>query len=464
MDALVTSTFLQLNQPPTPSATSTETWPPPTPTIFPVVTPSGGPGEYRLKKWSEQAALKLVTVVEAFAQDVHSAPMDWHLQRAAFIGAQPLVELAAREALLRFPDTSDRERTEWRILLSDAILQGKRELPDARILTLLQTGLNNGRYNLSNLDQVLNSHGFEIWKSLSAPNLFGDGQVVPVILVSTIQERRGDGIIIAMRQSADGFYSLVKVGSYWMFGWGGYRDVFLEELTGDGIPEIIALPHAHSGSMCHPYMNIWQWREDHFADLAPGGYAIPLSFAHDCRATWRIGPLDDSGLPTIETIDHVGGFDVALTVTRTLRWNGVSYQVSQVLTSPQPEELTDNFLKEMVEKWMDEPFRAVPASNELTVNPSITASSIDKAVIRAESLLFTENRPMQAIFLLNAVTTEPVQDYERFSRPRCHYLLGLAYELVGDSQNAVNAYWQLWHDYPDSPYVLLARAKLALEP
>jgi hypothetical protein len=40
------------------------------------------------------------------------------------------------------------------------------------------------------------------------------------------------------------------------------------------------------------------------------------------------------------------------------------------------------------------------------------------------------------------------------------YTLGLTYELSGDENGAVQAYWQLWHDYPESPYTLVARYKL----
>jgi hypothetical protein len=45
-------------------------------------------------------------------------------------------------------------------------------------------------------------------------------------------------------------------------------------------------------------------------------------------------------------------------------------------------------------------------------------------------------------------------------RSRYHYLLALAYELTGDETAAVQTYWQLWHDFPHSPYALMARAKL----
>ena len=39
-------------------------------------------------------------------------------------------------------------------------------------------------------------------------------------------------------------------------------------------------------------------------------------------------------------------------------------------------------------------------------------------------------------------------------------IIGLSYELSGDQQKAAQIYWEIWHDFPDSHYALLARYKL----
>ncbi len=44
--------------------------------------------------------------------------------------------------------------------------------------------------------------------------------------------------------------------------------------------------------------------------------------------------------------------------------------------------------------------------------------------------------------------------------PYTYYLAGLSYELSGDQQKAAQVYWQLWHDFPDSPYAIMAQYKL----
>lgn len=40
------------------------------------------------------------------------------------------------------------------------------------------------------------------------------------------------------------------------------------------------------------------------------------------------------------------------------------------------------------------------------------------------------------------------------------YLLALAYELSGQEQRAVETYWKLWHDFPESSFAVMARRKL----
>ena len=48
----------------------------------------------------------------------------------------------------------------------------------------------------------------------------------------------------------------------------------------------------------------------------------------------------------------------------------------------------------------------------------------------------------------------------RWTLARYYYLCGLSYELAGDRQSAAKIYWQLWHDFPESQYALMAKYKL----
>jgi hypothetical protein len=54
-----------------------------------------------------------------------------------------------------------------------------------------------------------------------------------------------------------------------------------------------------------------------------------------------------------------------------------------------------------------------------------------------------------------------VKDPAAYGVAKYLYELGLAYELTGQSQRAVETYWKLWQTVPASGYALMAKAKLA---
>jgi tetratricopeptide (TPR) repeat protein len=109
-----------------------------------------------------------------------------------------------------------------------------------------------------------------------------------------------------------------------------------------------------------------------------------------------------------------------------------------------------------------ERFMAVEIYNNAAQNPQ-------DSFRQAELKLFVEQKPLEAIPLFKNLLAS---DSEQNSYcppmylgaycfiPRSSYLLALAYELTGDEAAAVQTYWQLWQDFPHSPYALMARAKL----
>ena len=97
--------------------------------------------------------------------------------------------------------------------------------------------------------------------------------------------------------------------------------------------------------------------------------------------------------------------------------------------------------------------------------PNSLGMRFDEALDSAEALIFQDGDFAAAIPILTTIANEfdPAEDSWWLSLPKTLYLLGLAHELQGDEMQAVVAYWRLWHDYPTSPYALIAVAKLAEE-
>jgi hypothetical protein len=78
-------------------------------------------------------------------------------------------------------------------------------------------------------------------------------------------------------------------------------------------------------------------------------------------------------------------------------------------------------------------------------------------VEQAKVMLFEEERFAETAVMLSYFTT----NYE-VELPETLYLLAVAYELSGQDQQAVETYWQLWRDFPDSSFAAMSRRKLVL--
>jgi hypothetical protein len=105
-----------------------------------------------------------------------------------------------------------------------------------------------------------------------------------------------------------------------------------------------------------------------------------------------------------------------------------------------------------------------PAINTLHVASSPWIDQ-NRQVQAAESLLFERSDPQEALEILVQLLSEENEsidgEMQKFDTPYLQYLLGLAYEMSGDEQSAVSAYWTLWHDFPLHPLSYVVQQKLA---
>lgn len=93
--------------------------------------------------------------------------------------------------------------------------------------------------------------------------------------------------------------------------------------------------------------------------------------------------------------------------------------------------------------------------------------------VQAEKSIFVEKDPEAALTSLEQAQIEDlIQAYEWEDKksfwllnfPYWYYLQGLAYELSNQPSKAVESYLTVWRYYPDSPYALMAKAKLQPAP
>ena len=86
---------------------------------------------------------------------------------------------------------------------------------------------------------------------------------------------------------------------------------------------------------------------------------------------------------------------------------------------------------------------------------------VEKPLDDLISRLMTGSNPAQIRDLL--IQLDQSASFDCKGTGRCdqiQYLLGLTNELLGDEQAALNAYLQLWKEYPDSFYAIMVRSKL----
>ena len=79
-----------------------------------------------------------------------------------------------------------------------------------------------------------------------------------------------------------------------------------------------------------------------------------------------------------------------------------------------------------------------------------------------EYTLFIARDPRKAVAMTEEIAPLVLkwEDLDYWWLPKYLYLCGLSYELAGDNQTAAKIYWQLWHDFPESQYALIAKYKL----
>ncbi len=112
--------------------------------------------------------------------------------------------------------------------------------------------------------------------------------------------------------------------------------------------------------------------------------------------------------------------------------------------------------------------RLTPEPQPLTPEPTATPSPemVQQQAIQAiEKTVFVDGDSRQGSQLIEQLLAAGViEDSNPYGietvKPYLRYLLGLAYELSGDERNAVDNYWRLQKDYPDSLYSRVAQQKM----
>lgn len=156
-----------------------------------------------------------------------------------------------------------------------------------------------------------------------------------------------------------------------------------------------------------------------------------------------------------------------------MAWHGDKYEV--ILIEHEDENITEiTVTKEAVagtgsafksatsciyqwqeNRWVRQPIDAVCD----VIAPASTLWAGDVSAV-AKATLFSGGDPNEVIVQLRSALSSP--DFWCYGEycAQIYYLLGLSYEIIGDEDNAVEIYWRLWNDYPDSSQAIIVQYKL----
>jgi tetratricopeptide (TPR) repeat protein len=208
---------------------------------------------------------------------------------------------------------------------------------------------------------------------------------------------------------------------------------------------------------------IWQgWfynLPNNVARVSPSGETNPVYLYHDSInfLTFRIENFNQHWVPIVDYIndpfnsDHTGIIQTMLsdrTLKVTIRDDVGGFVGGTIIR-------TD--IHHLEYSWDSTYFRFGDASDP---------DNIEQVLETGGKMLLDENNPDEAIQIFEPVLKKglvqqlktkgiTVQTASYYT-----YLLGLAYEMKGDSANAARVYWDLWQTYPDSLYALAVQHKL----
>jgi len=237
----------------------------------PISTPPNPVQTFRLKDWSSKDAVDLIRdmVVYAHASDLGGPAFS----RPDFTIMQSPIRLAALEYLQRFPNSPDDAAVRWRLAFSDAILGSPDS--DSWIAAQIEQGLNNGTIDPQNMNPSLTPYGFSVNlnicpisadcgtdETLAVPlivsTLLGDGGKTQIIQVNTVEDVTGS-MLMAIHQNPQGRFYVIPVHSGWSARYGNSLKVSIQDLTGDGQPEIWVDEHTLSGTIFFQKAYIYHW-------------------------------------------------------------------------------------------------------------------------------------------------------------------------------------------------------------
>lgn len=303
-------------------------------TPTPIATPIAG--NYQLKKWSEADGLMLLRKLNQAAYDTDIPSLGDF--RGTFLDYQLANKIAAREYLLRYPNSENREQVEWLLAFTNTL---DRRDSDEWLVAEIARRINHGWLNPLDLTSGLEPLGFvaypirfdgrQPYGDQDLPlepvmNLFGDDLPAYIWEIQNSEEGYyGHGLYLAVEQLPDSSFRVARIYSKHNFPFSGGPQIEAQDLTGDGQPELVVTEVGCEFGCNILNVYIYQWKEDRFVELSHGNFGSAKDDVSG-ELTWEFGQQSQNGSALINITDS---YMLEPVRHRSLTWNGDWFQIGE---------------------------------------------------------------------------------------------------------------------------------------
>lgn len=425
---VLTSTPLVVIETPTAVPTSA------TPASLASSTPEYPASEYQLREWNDEEAKALVESVLYWDDD--QGPFPGIVHDAAI--------LFNKERVLRAESKEQWITRAWDLARLEPELTQLPELrPDQNLFGwLVEYSLNEQGIDLKDLSDLLTTHLFNLAEISQLDNLFGDDEMAWVLIVEGYTFQLGGEVstTVALHRE-NGLYRVETISpwsTYHMpFAWSGATPDSIDDLNGNGIPELIVVGSSEFGGFANEsreWLDLYEWQpqEQRFKHQNIPVFAQACNEG-PCQGEWSFGPPDALGRRPLTTSDYLfstGSFSIYFTPDEVecpnlefqhlYNWDGNQYAPEQTIIVPPNTDRPEctiawalTVIRNTYHGWENEQAMAILVE-ALRDWPSVMddewgPASFDYFRLQTGIWLDLRGQEAEAGELLNALVNHPVQ-------------------------------------------------------
>ncbi len=301
------------------------------------LSPSNGPdrdiSSYKFRTWTEDNYTEIIDSLNDLVTGQGDPILSWNL---------PDYQLAFElERLLQFPDSTERDKILWSILVNKpgtVSIPGKSDRGD--LMSSLISEMLAQNIRPADVSNELINHGLRVDSTITVHNMIGNGQDGLVLLIGVRGADSLMGVFVIYRSG--GKFQVQKIRDWEVFegvGFGRYFELHnVGDTNGNSIPEIVVQVEAAASGMPQTWKETidqieWSSEKEIFQSQS-----FPV-FWQDCdqgpcEGDWKFSTIDAQSALTTRSYWSTRKDCPDLIIQRTFVWNGTEYSLGSTEVVP----------------------------------------------------------------------------------------------------------------------------------